>query len=335
MPPEPGPLPDADLVRRVEERLLGDIPTLTRAEVAEQAGVPLELAEQLWHSLGFPHAADEDRAFTQYDVEALLNTRTLIEAGILDEESQAALVRTWGRSFSRLADWQIDLLARVSLQADDPQRRLDEVTRTVLPLVESLQSYVWRRHLYGAASRWMVRAGDPVDTVEQAVGFVDIVGYTSQSRNLSEAELVDLVDHFEDVAAGLVTDHDGLLIKTIGDEVLFVAPSAVQAARIALELVERHSCDDAFPKVRAGVAYGDVVSRLGDVYGPTVNIAARLTSIARPGRVLTDRGMHAALSAADPDRGEFRFRRVRRTSVKGYHRLESFRLLRPAPPDQE
>ena len=54
--------------------------------------------------------------------------------------------------------------------------------------------------------------------------------------------------------------------------------------------------DDAFPQVRAGVAYGDVVSRLGDVFGPTVNIASRLTSLARPGTVVLDDGAHDALA---------------------------------------
>ena len=88
--------------------------------------------------------------------------------------------------------------------------------------------------------------------------------------------------------------------------------------------------------MRAGVAYGDVVSRLGDVFGPTVNVASRLTSIARPGSVLVDQGAHDALTGdtAGPratrsasTRG-FSFRRMRRTSVKGYSRLQSWVLRR-------
>ena len=59
--------------------------------------------------------------------------------------------------------------------------------------------------------------------------------------------------------------------------------------------------DDEFPEVRAGVAYGDVVSRLGDVFGPTVNVASRLTSIARPGSVLIDQGAHDALTGDTED----------------------------------
>ena len=163
----------------------------------------------------------------------------------------------------------------------------------------------------------------------QAVGFVDIVGYTTQSKNLSDSELVALVEHFEEVAASTVTDHGGRLIKTIGDEVLYVADSPADAARIARALVDRSRDDQAFPGVRAGVAHGPVVSRLGDVFGPTVNIASRLTSLSRPGKVLVDKGMRDALAEVDPDESEFRLSRVRRTSVKGYSRIEPFRLKAP------
>jgi adenylate cyclase len=88
--------------------------------------------------------------------------------------------------------------------------------------------------------------------------------------------------------------------------------------------------------VRAGLAHGSVVSRLGDVFGPTVNIAARLTSVARPGTVLVDRGVYEELSGRreddedrpDDDGATYTFRRIRRTPVKGYARLQPWALRR-------
>ena len=139
---------------------------------------------------------------------------------------------------------------------------------------------------------------------------------------------------------GLVVDHGGRVIKNIGDEVLFVADDLAGAADAALTMTSRGSDpDDPFPEVRAGLAYGDVVSRLGDVFGPTVNIASRLTSVARPGAVLIDRGAHDALTGDDAgdtddtqheerEHAGFSFRRMRRTSVKGYSRLQSWVLRR-------
>lgn len=321
----------------VEELLLGARPHLTRGQVAERAGVPLDLAEELWRLLGFPRAAADDVAFTDADVEALRLASDLMDLGVLGPDSQAALVRTWGRSYARLAEWQTTLLADVAIEAADPGLRLTELAESVLPRIESLQSYIWRRHLAGATSRALVSETVGTAVVPMAVCFVDIVGYTSQAKNLDEAELVGWLEHFEDQATGLVVDHGARVIKTIGDEVLFVADDVATAAELALRLTERGADgEDRFPAVRAGIAYGGVVSRLGDVVGPTVNIAARLTAVARPGTVLVDRGCQEALTGG-PDSGDggvapagppYTLHRTRRTSVKGYARLQPWVLRR-------
>ncbi len=321
-------------VNDLETFLLGEAPHLTRLEVAERAGVDAEVARQLWRLLGFPHAADDDPAFTESDVAALRMTDELTQMGVIDEESQAALVRTWGRSFARLAEWQTDLLTGIAVEGEDPEARMTDLTSGVLPRVEALQAYVWRRHLAGAANRL---AGTGADTeTTMAVGFVDIVGYTTHSRSLDDRALVAWIEHFEQEATGTAVDLGGRVIKTIGDEILYVADDPVAAVEIALTLAARGSDEhDAFPGVRAGIAHGAVVSRLGDVFGPTVNIASRLTSVARPGTVVVDRGVYGALAGQeeDPatDDGEsatYRFTRMRRASVKGYSRLQPWRIRR-------
>jgi adenylate cyclase len=318
----------------VERYLLGDVPTLTRIQVAEQSGVPLEVAQELWRLLGFAHQADDAVAFTPADVQALKYTHDLVRLGILSPERQAALVRTWGRSFARLAEWQTRLLTDIALESDNPVGQVTELASEVLPRVDALQSYVWRRHLASAGARLMASDSAGSDTSSLAVVFVDIVGFTSRSKELSEEELVQWIEYFEAECSGLVVDHGGRVIKNIGDEVLFVADDAAAAADAALTMTARGSDrDDEFPEVRAGMAYGDVIARLGDVFGPTVNIASRLTSIARPGAVLIDRGAHDALAGDTRDEeheehGGFSFRRMRHTSVKGYSRLESWVLRR-------
>jgi adenylate cyclase len=361
---------DTDPLRwidEVERALLGSKRVFTRREVAEKAGISMEVAEELWQQLGFPRTDDDDVAFTKEDLKALQRTNDLISLGILTPDSQAAMVRTWGRSFARLAEWQVNLLAEIAIDDENPEQRLSELMDTVLPRVEKLQSYVWRRHLEGAASRRLAQVADegPGTTGTMAVGFVDIVGYTSQSKTLSDSDLVHWVEHFENEMTRTVVDLGGRVIKTIGDEVLFVVDDPVAAAEVSLLVTERgEDDDDEFPRVRAGVAYGEVVNRLGDVYGPTVNIAARLTSVARPGTVLVDRGAHEVLSgpvAEDSvdttelpaagegpplskilDRaaeelaqispytqaGDYRLRRLPRKSVKGYSKLEPWLLRR-------
>lgn len=315
----------------VESFLLGEPPSLNRLEVAERAGVPLEVATRLWQLMGFASTADDEVAFTPADVRALRLSWDLVELGVLGPDRQAALVRTWGRSYARLAEWQTSLLASVALEDDgDPGRALAELVAEVLPRVEELQSYVWRRHLVSASGRLLAVPDPSAPSAPAAVVFVDIVGYTSQSKQLTEAELVAWLEEFESETTDLVVGAGGRIIKNIGDEVLFVVDDPAAAARIALELVTRGGdADDPYPAVRAGLAYGEVVNRLGDVFGATVNVAARLTSVARPGTVLVDRGAHDALSDDDGEEAPYALRRLRRVSVKGYARLAAW-ALRPS-----
>ncbi len=318
----------ADLAGTLEAYLLGQEPSLTRVQVAERAGVPLDLAVTLWHQLGFPHHADDDVAFAESDVDALRLTADLVEIGILPPESQAALVRTWGRSYARLAEWQTTLLAGLAVEGSDPASALTDLATDVLPRVEALQTYVWRRHLASAAQHLL----EDTSTLARAetrlsVCFLDIVGYTTQSRSLDGAALVEWVDRFEQETTTRVVDHSGQVIKTIGDEVLFTVADPEAAVTIALELAARgDDPDDPFPAVRAGIAHGDVVRRLGDVFGSTVNAASRLTSAARPGTVLVDSGVHEALTAADDEQDAWRWRRLRRVSAKGFDHLEAWRV---------
>ena len=312
--------------------LLGAEPSLTRQEVCDLSGVDLEVAVRLWHLMGFAQTDDEEVAFTPADVEALRQAWDLVELGILSPERQAALVRTWGRSFARLAEWQTTLLSSVALEspdaAADPAETFTALTEQVLPRVEALQSYVWRRHLASAGGRLLAVADPAAPSRPTAVVFVDIVGYTSRSKSLTEAELVAWIEQFEGETTDLVTGVNGRIIKNIGDEVLFVVDDPAAATAVALEMTRRGSDpEDAYPEVRAGLAYGEVVLRLGDVFGPTVNIASRLTSIARPGSVLIDRGAHEALSTpadADASGTSYSFRRLRNVSVKGYSRLAAW-----------
>ena len=133
-----------------------------------------------------------------------------------------------------------------------------------------------------------------------AVGFADLVGFTSLTRHVSEDELAALVDRFEGIAADTIAELGGRVVKTVGDEVMFTADDPAVGAEIAVTLAERIGRDQALPELRVGVACGTVLSRLGDVYGEPVNIASRLTSAARPGSVLVDRELAGAARRRRP-----------------------------------
>jgi len=296
------PVDHKRLIDLLEGYLLGEEPSLTGNQLAEEVGIPFERARERWRSLGFTEVGGDVAAFTEADLQALQLTQRLSDLGFVDADDESALVRTLGRSFARLAEWQMRLLARMidvdEMDLDELRTIMDEV----VPAVESLQNYVWRRHTLAVAARLLLAADedddDPTGEHHQdedsdvlGVGFADIVNYTRQSRSLSQKELGHLVDHFEARALEIIGAHEGRIIKTIGDEVLFVADDPESIACIGLELVEERLRDEEFPELRVGLAWGPALSRLGDVLGPVVNVASRLTSTSRPGRVLVDRSL--------------------------------------------
>ena len=320
-----GQPPGQPSLEALEDELLGGQRRYTRTEVAERAGVEIELARTLWRALGFADVDDDRVAFTERDVEALRTVRELVRMGVIDAEAQVTVTRAMGQSLSRLADWQVatitDALTRgEGLQPEDATA----VARELVPVMENLIGYVWRRHLAATAARVLTDDRGEVVAGRQAVGFADLVGFTSLTRHVDEEELAGLVERFEAIAADVVAGAGGRVVKTVGDEVLFTADDPATAAEIAVSLSERITADDALPDLRVGVAFGTVLSRLGDVYGEPVNIASRLTSTARPGSVLVDKDLAAALEGDE----RWRLRRVPPRPVRGYSLLQAFRLRR-------
>jgi adenylate cyclase len=317
------------------ERLLLDGPRrYTRLEVAELSGLPLERTQRLWRALGFADSTDDDPAYSDADIAALDALRSLIDSGFVGPETEATIARAMGQALSRLADWQTDMLADVLAGAaaqegrDPTPDEAVQAARTLLPVLRDIQDYVWRRHLAANADRLLAATGGG-DRRELAVGFADLVGYTSRSRGMGGRELGAMVEDFESTAAEVIARHGGRVVKTVGDGVLFTAASAVDAAEIALELPDRWSAEDR-PPLRVGAAYGAVLTRLGDVYSPVVNLASRLTSVANPSTVLVDRELARRLRG----RPEYRVRPLRRVSVRGYDHLQPW-LIRRRPPGDE
>ena len=314
------------LQQRIERILLGGDRTYTRAEVAERSGVPLERATALWRALGFATAHEDEAVFTEGDIRALRTVNGLIQSGVIDPAAAISSARMIGQHMSRLAESQVlmlrDVVAANPELADE--RQLGRLVEHLTPDLEQLQDFVWRRHLAAFSVRRLAAPDDVVEASRQVVGFADMVGFTSFTRRSTEAELEAVVDRFDALAAEVVAEHHGRIVKMLGDEVMFVADSPADGAEIALDLLARAEAAEDMPPLRAGLALGRVLNRFGDVYGSVVNIASRLTSIARPGSVLIDRELAGTL--ADDDAYAIRHRRP--VSVRGYARLRSANLRR-------
>jgi adenylate cyclase len=310
----------------LERELLGGERRYTRQQVAELTEVPLVRCIALWNALGFADVADDVCAFTDRDVWAVRTVARLGLDGWLPEDMQVSMARALGQSLSRLADWQLAAIGSALDPASAPEEAMRRAEELV-PVVEELIGYVWRRHLAAVAARVLASSGEEFAAGTLAVGFADLVGFTRLTREIGEAELGALVERFEGRAAEIVASGGARIVKTIGDEVLFVADDVHTAAEVGTRLAEEVPDHESIPDLRVGIAYGTVLSRLGDVYGEPVNLASRLTSIARPGSVLVDRGFADALGE-DP---AWQLRRVPPRPVRGYAMLQPMRLRRAGP----
>ncbi|MGJ9406255.1 adenylate/guanylate cyclase domain-containing protein [Nesterenkonia aurantiaca] len=307
-------------IRELEHRLLGAERTLTYREMARQLGVSTRSARRLWRALGFPNLDDDVKAFTKTDVEALATMIELVRDGHLNEETAISLTRSVGQMTDRMVVWQIEALVEDKIangQLSDAVART-QVVETLPQLIEPIQKlmgYTWRRQLSAALQRLTVRVesglaatahgrtgaeDDAALPLARAVGFADLVSYTSLSRQMNERTLAHMVQHFESKCAEIISIGGGRLVKTVGDEVLYNAETPEAGAEIALALAESIAADDVLPEARVSVVWGRVLSRMGDIYGPTVNLAARLTSLADPGTILVDQ-VTAQTLESNPD----------------------------------
>lgn len=320
-PPDSSP----SLDHLIEHILLDGSPKYTKSEVAEAADVDVARAERLWQAMGFAHVGDDDVVFTDADVTALRRLIHLVSAEVIIPEIETAVARSLALTMSRLAEWELGIFKSVLRERfPDDMDGTGEFAKSILPVMEQLQSYVWRRHLAAAAARELNDGDSTSEERVQVIGFADIVGYTRLIRTFSGTDLARLIDEFEDLATAVIAQNRGRIVKTVGDEVLFVADSAVEAAEIGLSLNERVAEAADVPPLRIGLARGAVLARFGDVYGSTVNIAARLTSLARPASVLVDRDLAGSLW----DAPEYSLTPIGPTRVQGFRGLHAWVLRR-------
>lgn len=314
---------------QLDRAILGGERELTAAQVAAATGVTVEDLRRLWRALGFPedpHAV----AFTRADADAVSRVSDVVDSGFVDFDMAVNLTRALGQTMSRLADWEVaTLVHRIEeLAADDEGSRIATAMQMVEEVnqpFEELLVYAWRRHLAAATARMEALGANEEDlhTTQVTVGFADIVGFTQLSNQVDEERIGDLVEIFESRCADVISAKRGRVIKSIGDSVLFVNTEPVPALETAEGIVSVVGRDSRMPDVRLGLATGNVVTRMGDVYGPPVNLASRLTSVARRNRIIIDQRTAELLP-----RDQFETRALPPRPVRGFGIVEPLAVRR-------
>jgi adenylate cyclase len=314
----------AERLARLGER------SLVWPEVCRRAGVEHELADRLWRALGFPDVPEDEPAYTEEDVQALRIAGEGFD-GLTGADRARAVellvreARVVSAHLTSIAETEVEAIAELSALGLR-RRALSEAFERGLERSELgwLIFYALRRRLDEALRR---RAGAEIGGQPVlAVGFVDLVAFTSASAGLQEDAFAGLLDRFEMLTSDLVTEAGGRVVKLIGDEAMLVCPTPAGAARAALEILAATELRD-LPPARAGLAFGPLLARGGDYFGPAANLASRLIAGAQPGTVVVDPRLAEALRAD----ATFSLTELGRRTVKDVGEIELFRLASADP----
>ncbi len=305
----------------------------TTADLASATGMSERDTRRFFRALGFPDAGQE-RSYSDADLTVLGVVQGMVADSDIDLDTAIRLVRAVGQNVARMSDWQVAAMASwVDQHQEKPadgsraQARHVGAVRMADEVSDALQLVLlhsWRRHMGAALGRLDDDPAAEDETVTSVTaGFADLVNFSALSNEMDTNRLGELVEIFEARCGDVVAAHEGRMIKTLGDSVLFLAGTPEQAMDIASGLIEVIGRDPRLPDIRIGLATGLVVTRLGDVFGPPVNLAARLTALARRNRVLADEVTVAALDPLD-----YETMRLTARPVRGFGLLEPVAVRR-------
>jgi adenylate cyclase len=290
----------------VERGIAGDGPRYTPREVAELSGGDLGLLQRASAALGLPYPDPDERALTEADLEAARRVKAFLDAG-LPEDGIVQVARTIGMGTARIAEANRELTVRTLMQPGDTERdlalRFAAAAEHMLPIFEPTLLYAQRAHLLEQIRRDVIGTADLASgelgaTSEVSVCFADLVGFTKLGEEIDPEQLGLVAGRLEEMATA-VAEPPVRLVKTIGDAAMLVSPEAEAMTDAGLRLVEASEQEgEEFPDLRAGIARGHAVAQTGDFYGRPVNLASRITGIARPGSVLVDKASRDAAADA-------------------------------------
>jgi adenylate cyclase len=270
-----------------EQYLWGGAPALTAVDMAARTGVDEATVRRLWVRLGFPDPEDRP-TFRDVDEVIFRLGAAGIELFGVDEIEAFSLVigmsvRRITEAASSLSTGRLDSLGLTLSERLERGSVATDLLRSVaedmvpLLLLHTLQS------ILEFSSDLEVEGHGRL-----CVGFCDLSGSTVLLNSKDGGAVMEALTQFQIAANEVVVSHRGQLVKFVGDEVMFTVPAPAAALAIGRDLLAWVGENPKLDTARVGIGVGEVVQRDGDVFGPTVNRAARLVALAGPGSLLVD-----------------------------------------------
>jgi adenylate cyclase len=330
---------DGRLATLAIETALGGGARHTLTHVARTAGLQPEFVRELMQAMGRPSPRPRQRVFTDDDVQVAHVVRRFLDAGLPRQEllevsrvlsqgvanTAEAVRRVVGNAMLRPGDSEYTLALRYVQAADQ-----------LAPLVPPLLDSEFRAHLRSGIRGQLIteaerEAGRLAGAREVAVGFADLVNYTRMGERLAPEDVGRIAGRFAQLSVAAAAP-EVQLVKMIGDAAMFVSPTAPPLVHTGISLVQRvHDEGAAFPDVRVGLALGVATPRGGDWFGRPVNLANRVTDVAKPGTLLATE----PIRDQTPDLPWKRKRRRRLKGIDGRVRLFSLDPREASAPGTE
>jgi adenylate cyclase len=317
----------------VERALTGEGERYDSNAVAAESGVELEVLQRWNRALGIPNPEPGDEVLGEADLDAARQLKGFRELG-LPEEEMLQVARTIGMAMARIAQANRELFIRTLVQPDDDEyelaRRFESASQAMLPQLAPVLTYALQRHLIEQIRGDVIAAadlasGDVGRANDIAVCFADMVDFTKLGERIDVEELGLVAGRLEDLATS-IAEAPVRLVKTIGDAAMLVSTEPEPLGEAALALIDAADSEgEEFPPLRVGLAFGPAVGRGGDFYGAPVNLASRITGVARPSSVLASEEARDALGE------RFRYSFAGERKLKGIGEVKLYRVRRGEP----
>jgi adenylate cyclase len=271
-------------------------PPLALDDAAARSGLEPDQVQQLLAALGFPstNLREEDPG----TIFAVL--RAAQEAG-LPWEAILGVTRTLGDSMRRIADAEIRVVhtyihERLTAEGASEQEVQDlifGIEQNLAPLMDPLLQRLHREYLLEAAIEDAFfhlpdsdQAATELGSVESTIAFVDIASFTALAEASGDDTAIRVLDRIDSVVRPLLVEHDGKVVKQVGDGFMLAFREPANAARFAVATQAELARDPELPAIRVGINTGPALYRTGDYLGSAVNVASRVVSSAMPGQIL-------------------------------------------------
>ena len=276
----------------VDRALAGEEPCYSQREIAEKAGLSVDLLRSMWRALGFADTDEDEVTFNDRDLEQAKIVAQFHAAG-LDEESLILVSQVMGQGMANLAETLREVVGDALLQPGDTELtaglRWAEAAQHMVPQLTPVLGYLLSVRLREQLKNALVLATElesgRTEGREIVVCFADVVGFTKMGERVDPLELSQAGRQLTAMATDAARP-PVRLVKMIGDAAMLVSEEPEPLVEAALALAE---AEPGGAPLRVGIAAGYAMRHLGDWLGSPVNIASRVTGVARPGTVLATR----------------------------------------------